>query len=209
MAVKTDTGTRAARSRAAFFEALRSAATSPWAKVLGRATFVLVAIVVLAGIGRAAGARAGSAADLSAGDDSGADAGDADEAVHAPREPGAGAPPNADTNERVGVRVNEGSPNAGASSGGVGAGPRATPDSPVRLNLADEAELRRLPGVGPKRAQAILALRARVGRFQRIEDLLRVKGVGRATLKKWRPLVTLDAAPREHVDPDRGDGGAA
>ena len=30
-----------------------------------------------------------------------------------------------------------------------------------------------------------------VGRFQRVEDLLRVKGVGRATVKKWRPLITL------------------
>jgi competence protein ComEA len=75
----------------------------------------------------------------------------------------------------------------------------------VYLNHADVAELRRLPGVGPKRAEAILALRQRLGRFHRVEDLLRVKGVGRATLKKWRMLVRLDApAP---LPAGVGDGG--
>jgi competence protein ComEA len=53
-------------------------------------------------------------------------------------------------------------------------------------------ELRRLPGVGEKRADAILVVRKRLGRFSRVEDLLRVKGVGRATLRKWRPLVRLE-----------------
>ncbi len=79
---------------------------------------------------------------------------------------------------------------------------RASPESPVYLNHASVDELRRLPGVGPKRAEAILVLRQRLGRFHRVEDLLRVKGVGRSTLKKWRPLVRLDAPP------SATDGGA-
>jgi competence protein ComEA len=62
----------------------------------------------------------------------------------------------------------------------------------VYLNHASVDELRRIPGVGPKRAEAILVLRQRLGRFQRVEDLLRVKGVGRGAVKKWRPLVRLD-----------------
>jgi len=70
---------------------------------------------------------------------------------------------------------------------------RATATEPVYLNQASVDELRRLPGVGPKRAEAILVLRQRLGRFQRVEDLLRVKGVGRGAVKKWRPLVRLDA----------------
>ncbi len=70
---------------------------------------------------------------------------------------------------------------------------RATAAEPVYLNHASVDELRRLPGVGPKRAEAILVLRQRLGRFQRVEDLLRVKGVGRGAVKKWRPLVRLDA----------------
>ena len=69
---------------------------------------------------------------------------------------------------------------------------RATPDDPVILNHASFDELRRLPGIGPKKAQSILVLRQRMGRFRQVEDLLRVKGIGRSTLKKLRPLVRLD-----------------
>jgi competence protein ComEA len=69
---------------------------------------------------------------------------------------------------------------------------RATPDDPVFLNQATLADLRRLPGVGDKRARAILALRDRLQHFQQIEDLLKVKGIGRTSLKKLRPLVRLD-----------------
>jgi competence protein ComEA len=71
---------------------------------------------------------------------------------------------------------------------------RATPDDPVFLNQAALDDLRRLPGVGPKRAQAILALRQRLGRFRQVEDLLKVKGIGRSTLKKLRPLVRVDTS---------------
>jgi competence protein ComEA len=69
----------------------------------------------------------------------------------------------------------------------------ASAESPVILNAADENELRRLPGIGEKRANAILSLRARLGRFRAVEDLLKVKGIGRATIKRLRPLLRLDA----------------
>jgi competence protein ComEA len=68
----------------------------------------------------------------------------------------------------------------------------ATPDDPVVLNTATSEDLRRLPGIGQKRADAILALRSHLGRFRALEDLLKVKGLGRATLKRIRPLVRLD-----------------
>jgi competence protein ComEA len=74
---------------------------------------------------------------------------------------------------------------------------RASSSDPVVLNTASSDELRRLPGIGPKRADAIAALRARLGRFRAIEDLLKVKGVGRAMLKRLRPLVRLDPAPAD------------
>ena len=72
---------------------------------------------------------------------------------------------------------------------------RATPEDPVILNRAAFDDLRRLPGVGPKRAEAILALRERLGHFRQVEDLLKVKGIGRSTLKKLRPLVRLEPPP--------------
>jgi competence protein ComEA len=77
----------------------------------------------------------------------------------------------------------------------------ATSDDPVILNTANVDDLRRLPGIGEKRANAILALRSRLGgRFRAIEDLLKVKGIGRATLRRLRPLVRLDPAPDTAAD---------
>lgn len=78
------------------------------------------------------------------------------------------------------------SADAGASSAGVGA------DGKVILNLATEEDLRRLPGVGATRARAILTLRARLKRFGRVEDLLKVKGFGRRSVARLRPMVRLD-----------------
>jgi competence protein ComEA len=75
---------------------------------------------------------------------------------------------------------------AGAGSGGV------APDGKVILNLANEEDLRRLPGIGRGRAQAILALRGRLKKFTRVEDLLKVKGIGRKGLARLRPLVRVD-----------------
>ena len=71
---------------------------------------------------------------------------------------------------------------------------RATPDDPVELNSARLEDLRRLPGIGAKRAEAVLALRAHLpgGRFRQLEDLLKVKGIGRAMLKRLHPLVRIN-----------------
>ena len=70
--------------------------------------------------------------------------------------------------------------------------PAVTADGKVAINRATEQDLRRLPGIGAKRAQAILELRARLGRFRRPEDLLRVKGIGRRKLARLRPLLILE-----------------
>jgi competence protein ComEA len=68
-----------------------------------------------------------------------------------------------------------------------------TPDGKVILNLASEVELRRLPSIGAKRAHSIVELRTRLGKLKRVEDLLRVKGIGRKLLARLRPLVLVDA----------------
>jgi competence protein ComEA len=78
---------------------------------------------------------------------------------------------------------------------------RATPEDPVYLNQATLEDLTRLPGVGPKRAEAVLSLRAKLGKFRQPEDLMRVKGIGRATLKRLRPLLRLDAPPDGDASP--------
>lgn len=62
---------------------------------------------------------------------------------------------------------------------------------PVNLNTATLDELQRLPGVGPKMAERILAYRQENGRFKSLSDLDQVKGIGEKRMDKLGPLVTL------------------
>jgi competence ComEA-like helix-hairpin-helix protein len=66
-------------------------------------------------------------------------------------------------------------------------------------NRAPEAELDRLPGVGPATARAIVAAREEGAVFRRPEDLLAVRGVGEATLERIRPALDLSAPPPRSV----------
>lgn len=59
------------------------------------------------------------------------------------------------------------------------------------LNSATAAELVALPGIGPAMANRILALR-RTRRFYKVEDLLQVRGIGKAKLEKLRPYVKVE-----------------
>ncbi len=65
-------------------------------------------------------------------------------------------------------------------------------ESTVSLNQADQTELETLPGIGEKKATAILAHREALGgSFTSVEDLLDVKGIGPSTFEELEPLVTL------------------
>ncbi len=59
----------------------------------------------------------------------------------------------------------------------------------VNLNTADQSELERLPRVGPKTAERILALRSEIGSFSDSDQLRGVKGIGVKTMDRLRPLV--------------------
>jgi competence protein ComEA len=61
----------------------------------------------------------------------------------------------------------------------------------IDLNTADVGDLRRLPGIGEKRAQAIVEYRETVGPFERVEDLVLVKGIGEGILAGLRDYVTV------------------
>lgn len=71
----------------------------------------------------------------------------------------------------------------------------------VNINEATAAELIALPGIGPAMAGRILAWRSAHGRFARIDDLDRVKGIGPATVKRLRPLIRI-GSPSPGIDPD-------
>lgn len=111
-------------------------------------------------------------------------------AMAPPRDAGASAAAAADASAGA-LASDAGGADASAPDGGAPAA-GVTPDGKIVLNLADEEELRRLPGVGPVRARAILELRARLGRFRRPEELLRVRGLGRRSFARIKPLVVVD-----------------
>ncbi len=60
--------------------------------------------------------------------------------------------------------------------------PSAT--SKVNLNQANVEQLQTLSGVGPKKAEAIIAYRQKNGKFKNIEELQQVKGIGPALFSK-------------------------
>lgn len=86
----------------------------------------------------------------------------------------------------AGLSTPRGAPPARAPS--TSARPRSTP--PVNLNQADTLALQALPGVGPALARRIVAAREEAP-FRSVEDLLRVRGIGPATLARLRPLVAV------------------
>ncbi|MBN8489430.1 MAG: helix-hairpin-helix domain-containing protein [Burkholderiales bacterium] len=58
-------------------------------------------------------------------------------------------------------------------------------EPPLEVNQANQAELERLPGVGPSLSEAILAERRRAGPFKDWRELQRrVKGLGPATARR-------------------------
>jgi len=68
--------------------------------------------------------------------------------------------------------------------------PSVEQDPRININEAGPEELVRLPGVGPARAQAIIAEREK-RRFRRIEDILRVPGIGRKTFDRLRHSIRV------------------
>lgn len=58
----------------------------------------------------------------------------------------------------------------------------------VDLNTADLDALCTLPGIGEKKAQAILDDRAANGPYERVEDVTRVSGITQNTIRKWEQL---------------------
>ncbi|HHH30032.1 MAG TPA: helix-hairpin-helix domain-containing protein [Polyangiaceae bacterium] len=91
-----------------------------------------------------------------------------------------------------------------SSSASVGSPCPRVPETagPIVLNQADAATLTRLPGVGPKRAEAIVRLRDKLGgRFRRLRDLMRVRGIGYRSFQKLAPMLTLDP-PRSEEAPN-------
>jgi competence ComEA-like helix-hairpin-helix protein len=73
--------------------------------------------------------------------------------------------------------------------------------APIDPNAADRAGWDRLPGIGPRTAEAILEHRAARGPFRSPEELLDVRGIGPVTLEKIRPWLRWSGGPSNHGRP--------
>ena len=73
---------------------------------------------------------------------------------------------------------------------------------PLDPNRASVRSWEALPGIGVRRAEALVRAREEA-RFANVEDLVRVRGIGSGTLERVRPFVRVYAA-----SPERGEAGA-
>jgi hypothetical protein len=74
-------------------------------------------------------------------------------------------------------------------------GPAGQPFMRLDLDRATEAEIDRLPHVGPALARRLVANRDSFGAFGSLEGLRRVRGLGPATLERLATLVTFSGRP--------------
>ena len=74
------------------------------------------------------------------------------------------------------------------------------PEGPVDVNAAGAEELQRLTGIGPALAQRIIDYREEHGPFRTVEDLLEVKGIGEATLEKFREDAVAGTSEEDEED---------
>lgn len=62
----------------------------------------------------------------------------------------------------------------------------------IKINKADKTELMKLPGIGAMTADAIIKYREENNGFDDINQLLKVKGIGKKKLEKIAPYLTLE-----------------
>jgi competence ComEA-like helix-hairpin-helix protein len=81
------------------------------------------------------------------------------------------------------------------SSSRARSGAGGQPVARLDLDRATEAEIDRLPHVGPALARRLVANRDSFGAFGSLEALRRVRGLGPATLERLATLVTFSGRP--------------
>jgi competence protein ComEA len=60
----------------------------------------------------------------------------------------------------------------------------------ININTATVSELTHLPGIGTSKAQAIVKYREKHV-FKKVEDIMKVKGIGRKSFKKLHPYLAV------------------
>ena len=79
---------------------------------------------------------------------------------------------------------------AGMAGGPLSAGSPMGADK-VNINTAGEAELQSLPRIGPQIARRIIDFRKKNGPFQKIEGLMKVRGIGEKVFMNIKDRITV------------------
>ncbi len=74
----------------------------------------------------------------------------------------------------------------------------------VDINLGDSAALQELPGIGPAMALRIIEYREKNGPFERVEDLMEVKGIGEKRFLNLKDLIIVSSAAETKSDEVKG-----
>ena len=74
---------------------------------------------------------------------------------------------------------------------GGGGGTAKSSDGRININTADSTQLQELTGVGPATAEKIINYRKQNGRFQSIEDIKNVSGIGDKTYEKLKDHIKV------------------
>lgn len=64
----------------------------------------------------------------------------------------------------------------------------------INVNLADWYEFSNLPGIGEKLAKRIVQDRENNGRFNSVEELMRVPGIGKKKFEALKPYLTMEVS---------------
>lgn len=62
----------------------------------------------------------------------------------------------------------------------------------VNINTAGEEQLQTITGIGASRAKSIIEYRQNNGRFNKIEDIQNVSGIGKASFEKMKDMISVD-----------------
>ncbi len=62
----------------------------------------------------------------------------------------------------------------------------------VNINTASQTELEGLPRIGPKIAREIVDFRTKNGAFKKVEEIMKVKGIGEKLFNQLKDLITVD-----------------
>ena len=64
-------------------------------------------------------------------------------------------------------------------------------DDRININTAGSEQLQKLPRIGPKMAERIIRFRKDNGKFKKIEEIMKVPGIGEKTFKGFEKMIKI------------------